>query len=506
MASPKAMASHEAQRVKVMLVTGFLGSGKTTLLNHVLRNAERKTRVAAIVNEIGAVDVDGQLVEGNERKTKAVRLPNGCVCCTMQDDLVQAVQQVLDKNREQLPDYLLIETTGVADPEPIVMILRQQPLVSLCYLDSIVTVVDCDNFQADMLGMKCFANQIQAADVILLNKVDLVVKDELRSLEKYFYETLRKPRLIKCTGCDVSLSLIMNTSMHLDSHFHTKQNLHLDRQISIDKGNECHHKEGRTNTCGPCNHPPKSTHLQDDGFCSVSATRHVQPSLHGFQAFLSALPATVVRMKGFMRFSSLKESLFEVHLCGSRYTSKRCATEDLPATYACGIFLVLIGRKLDKDRLEYLIEVLSRSAESRPISHPVVDQASQFLNFISQDVRLCGDREAGQIVTFTLSGWFGPKGTVVGCNLNALNMQLAQVVSTRENIFITCFESAKRLVLCYEFGPDGPTGEELYQAVSVSCIDILMEGLMLAESKNKPEEVVAIQDEEVNAFRRRVKF
>lgn len=500
------MASNEAQLVQVMLVTGFLGSGKTTLLNHVLRNAERKTRVAAIVNEIGAVDVDGQLVEGNEGKTKAVRLPNGCVCCTMQDDLVQAVQQVLDKNREQLPEYLLIETTGVADPEPIVMILRQQPLVSLCYLDSIVTVVDCDNFQANMLGMKCFANQIVAADVILLNKVDLVKKDELRSLERYFYETLRKPRLIKCTGCDVSLSLIMNTGVHLDSHFHTKQNLHLDLQISTDKGNKCQHKKECTNTFDPCGRPSMSTHLQDDGFCSVSATRCVQPSLHGFQAFLSALPAAVVRMKGFVRFSPMKESIFEVHLCGRRYTSKRCETKNFPTTYACGIFLVLVGRKLDQERLEYLLEVLSRSAELRPIPQPIVDQASQFLEFIRQDVRLCGDREAGQIVTFTLSGWFGPKGTVAGCNLNALNMQLAQIVSTRENIFITCFESAKRLVLCYEFGSDGPTGEELYQAVSVSCIDILMEGLMLAESKNKPEEVIAIQDEEVNAFRRRFKI
>eukprot|EP00963_Diacronema_lutheri_P001627 scaffold102_cov340-Pavlova_lutheri.AAC.84 len=506
MATDDEAEEREAHRVAVMLVTGFLGSGKTTLLNQVLRKADRGTRVAAIVNEIGAVDVDGQLVEGNTGRTKAVRLPNGCVCCTMQDDLVQAVKDVLDRNRENLPEYLLIETTGVADPEPIVLILRQQPLVSLCYLDSIITVVDCDNFQEDMLGMKCFANQIIAADVILLNKVDLVKEDGLHSLEEYFYEKLRKPRLIKCTDCNVSLSLIMHTGIHLDSHFHTKQNLQHELPHPTDKRNECHRATECTHTIDSPSQIPKSTHLHDDGFCSISATRAVLPSLYGFQAFLSALPATVVRMKGFVRFSSMKDSLFEVHLCGARYTSKRCMQRNFPSSYTCGIFLVLIGRNLDKEWLEHLIEMLCQAADLKSIAQPLSDEASCFLAMLANDVRLRGRREAGQVVTFTLSGWFGPKGSVVGCNLNALNMQLAQMVSTKEGVFITCFEHHKRLVLCYEFGAGGFTGEGLYRAVSRACIDILMEGLMLAELKDTPKEVAAIQDEEVNIFRRQVKF
>ena len=130
----------------VTIVTGFLGAGKTTLLNHLLSN-ERRLRVGALVNEFGAIDIDSSLLVSNNAIGSGVtQLANGCICCTINDSLCDALEELL-QYRERL-DYLLLETTGLADPEPVLQTLLLQRFAALVRVDAVVTVIDAASFAA----------------------------------------------------------------------------------------------------------------------------------------------------------------------------------------------------------------------------------------------------------------------------------------------------------------------------------------------------------------------
>ncbi|MFM6591057.1 MAG: CobW family GTP-binding protein, partial [Microcystis panniformis] len=127
----------------VTIITGFLGSGKTTLLNHILDNKEG-LKVAVLVNEFGDINIDSQLLVSIDEDM--VELSNGCICCTINDSLIETVYQVLEK---EIPvDYLIIETTGLADPLPIILTFLATELKYLTRLDSIITLVDSETFTA----------------------------------------------------------------------------------------------------------------------------------------------------------------------------------------------------------------------------------------------------------------------------------------------------------------------------------------------------------------------
>ena len=151
----------------VTIITGFLGSGKTTLLNHILQNQEG-VKTAVLVNEFGEIGIDNELIVSTNADDTMVELSNGCVCCTINEDLVNAVYKILGKSEKF--DYMVVETTGLADPLPVALTFLGTELRDMTRLDSIITLVDAANYSVDLFKSQAAHSQIVYSDIILLNK------------------------------------------------------------------------------------------------------------------------------------------------------------------------------------------------------------------------------------------------------------------------------------------------------------------------------------------------
>ena len=168
------------QRVPVTVVTGFLGSGKTTLINHILKG-QHGQKIAVIVNEFGEIGIDGQLMVENDEE-QLVEFNNGCLCCTVRGDLVRTLD---DLTKRADLDAVLIETTGIADPAPVAStFIVSEEIRSKFNLDAFVTVVDARNLEQNLIDSHEAQEQVAFADIILLNKTDLVSPEEIARTEQ----------------------------------------------------------------------------------------------------------------------------------------------------------------------------------------------------------------------------------------------------------------------------------------------------------------------------------
>ena len=210
--------------VPVTLLTGFLGAGKTTLLNRIL-NGQHGLRIGVLVNDFGAINIDAELVDGVEENT--ISLTNGCVCCEIRDDLVSSLEELLV--RTDSIDYVILEASGVADPEGIVMTFLDQRYEKLLRLDSITCIIDAeaifsdgDNEALNMLKLR----QIGFADLVVLNKVDLVGPQHTEVIREWVDHHINRIRIIEAQRCDVPLEILLSVGRFDPAHTLSDEHQH----------------------------------------------------------------------------------------------------------------------------------------------------------------------------------------------------------------------------------------------------------------------------------------
>ncbi len=345
----------------VTIITGFLGSGKTTLLNHILSNQDG-IKTAVLVNEFGEIGIDNELLITTENSDEnMVELSNGCICCTINNDLMEAVYRVLE--RSDKIDYLVVETTGLADPLPVALTFLGTELRDLTRLDSIVTLVDAENYSVDLFNSEAAYNQILYGDIILLNKTDLVDEADLDSLELKIRDIKEGARILRTTQSKVPLPLVLSVGLFESDKYYSSESKEQDAHDHHDHDTHNHdahnheahghddHDHAACENDHDHDHHHHSNHLEVDGFTSLSFQSDRPFSIKKFQQFLDhQLPATVFRAKGILWFDeSPKRHVF--HLSGKRFS-----LDDTEWTSEPKNQLVLIGQELDHEQLKAQLE------------------------------------------------------------------------------------------------------------------------------------------------------
>jgi G3E family GTPase len=214
--------------IPVTVITGYLGSGKTTLLNRLLTH-EHGQKVAVIVNEFGDIGIDSQLVTNADEEI--LEMNNGCICCTVRGDLIRIIGSLLEK-REKF-DHLVIETTGLADPAPVIQSFFVDEIMhSKTELDAVVTVVDAKHIWEHWDSSEA-QEQIAFADVILLNKIDLVVLEQVDALEKRIRATNAIAKIYRTQNCDLTLDSVLGVKA-----FDLKNALSIDPEFLSEDAHE----------------------------------------------------------------------------------------------------------------------------------------------------------------------------------------------------------------------------------------------------------------------------
>ena len=254
------------------ILTGFLGSGKTTLLTHIVQHGLQNKRVAIIMNEIGDIGIDGKVITGLEGVESMVEFNNGCVCCTIDDyRFAIAVQQIIE---ETTPDLLIIETTGLADPNPIIDRLKTASVAH----DAVITTVDAATFLSLSAEHQVLDEQVKAADFLVLNKIDLATERERQRVKKYLRRLNRRALLLEANYGQVQTDLLFSTGVGV-----YRARLHAAGQA--DSAPAVHHTHGQ------------------DSVQAFSYETRAPVDLYAFERFLKALPAIVYRAKGLLQLT-----------------------------------------------------------------------------------------------------------------------------------------------------------------------------------------------------------
>lgn len=287
--------------VPVTILTGFLGSGKTTLLNQIL-HGDHGLKIAVLVNDFGAINIDSQLVVGIEGET--INLSNGCICCTIRGDLVNATINLL--NRADPPEYIIIEASGVSDPMALAMTFRVPEFFPLIKLDAVITVIDAEQFLM-LTGedRTLSVDQVSYADIVIINKVDLVTEAYLEQVYARVREIAPPARIIEATHAQVPLELLLSVGAYDVDKLVTRQahdvHVHAVDEDHHDHAHDEHHHHDHSLIYSTWS-------WECDEALAMDKLRHV----------LERLPINVYRAKGIFYISEYPDSRAVFQMVGKR--------------------------------------------------------------------------------------------------------------------------------------------------------------------------------------------
>ncbi|KAB7704404.1 GTP-binding protein [Bacillus aerolatus] len=320
------MASIKSNKIPVTILTGYLGAGKTTLLNRILTEKHNQ-KTAVIVNEYGEVGIDNQLVVGADEEI--LEMNNGCICCTVRGDLIRILRTLVFSMEEGKVrfDRVLIETTGLADPAPVAQtFFMEEMLCEKFEVDSIVTVVDSKHVTKHLDSHDEAQEQIAFADVIILNKTDLVSDDDLSVLERRIIKMNPAAKRMHAQNCNINLRDILgihtfdvNRKLEIDPHF-------LD---------DHHH------------------HHHDDHVSSIAFREEKPLDMNKVEQWMSYLiqekGEDLLRYKGILHIQGIQERLvFQgIHMLFSGRPDRKWKENETRLSE-----LVFIGKNLNKEELE----------------------------------------------------------------------------------------------------------------------------------------------------------